>query len=463
MLGPFSKKPITNLRISPIGLVPKSENGWRLITHLSYPEKASVNHFIPDELCKVNYTSLDNVLDMVAELGKSALIAKVDISQAFRLLIINPADFDLLGIWFDNKFYIDKCLPFGCSIACSLFEKFSTFLHWLVTQETNLNTLDHYLDDFIFAGKSDTSDCATLMNKFLEISAHIGVPIAGNKTVYPTTVLTFLGFEIDTDLMLIRLPAEKLIKLKTHICNLLPKKKCRIKVFESMVGLMSYCSRALPSARAFLRRFYDLLASVPTKRPHYFIRISQEVKADAYVWLEFLNNFNGSCFIPEKFWTSNDTMELFTDATASATLGCGAYLSGQYLQYKWPSDWVDKGFLKDITFLELVPVVMALYAWAPHFQNKKILFRIDNEALCVVINKRTSKSKLVMQLIRPLVLFTLCNNTQFKAKHIPGTSNQIADSLSRFQERRFRNVAPYADLSPTPIPISFLDIISNLK
>lgn len=37
MLGPFSDKPISTLRISSIGLVEKPDNGWRLITHLSFP------------------------------------------------------------------------------------------------------------------------------------------------------------------------------------------------------------------------------------------------------------------------------------------------------------------------------------------------------------------------------------------------------------------------------------------
>ncbi|CAG2247519.1 unnamed protein product [Mytilus edulis] len=35
--GPFSCRPFKNLRLSPIGLVPKKPSGWRLIHHLSYP------------------------------------------------------------------------------------------------------------------------------------------------------------------------------------------------------------------------------------------------------------------------------------------------------------------------------------------------------------------------------------------------------------------------------------------
>ena len=127
MIGPFSKKPIANLRVSPVGLAPKSDNGWRLITHLSFPNHSSINDFIGEEHCKVKYTSFDAVIEMIADLGKSALITKVYISQAFRLLPINLADFDL-GIKFDGSFYVDKCLPMGCAISCSLFEKFSCFI-----------------------------------------------------------------------------------------------------------------------------------------------------------------------------------------------------------------------------------------------------------------------------------------------------------------------------------------------
>lgn len=35
--GPYVDSPISNLRISPVGLVPKSNGSYRLITHLSYP------------------------------------------------------------------------------------------------------------------------------------------------------------------------------------------------------------------------------------------------------------------------------------------------------------------------------------------------------------------------------------------------------------------------------------------
>jgi len=53
MVGPFKNKPISNLRCSPIGVVPKKTGGFRLITHLSYPKENSVNDYIDERFTKV--------------------------------------------------------------------------------------------------------------------------------------------------------------------------------------------------------------------------------------------------------------------------------------------------------------------------------------------------------------------------------------------------------------------------
>ncbi|VDI00685.1 Hypothetical predicted protein [Mytilus galloprovincialis] len=78
ILGSFSKKPISTLRISPIGLQ-KPDKDWRLISHLSYPSGGSINDFIPEDYCSVKYSSFDNVLNMIAALGERAKIGKIDI------------------------------------------------------------------------------------------------------------------------------------------------------------------------------------------------------------------------------------------------------------------------------------------------------------------------------------------------------------------------------------------------
>ena len=55
---------------------------------------------------------------MVQDLGTGRLLGKSDIKSAFRLLPVSLLDFYQLGFKFDSKYYFDKAMPFGCSIAC---------------------------------------------------------------------------------------------------------------------------------------------------------------------------------------------------------------------------------------------------------------------------------------------------------------------------------------------------------
>lgn len=54
--GSFTFPPLSNLRLSPVWLVPRKDCLFRLIHHLSYPSEAGVKDFINPELCSVNYT-----------------------------------------------------------------------------------------------------------------------------------------------------------------------------------------------------------------------------------------------------------------------------------------------------------------------------------------------------------------------------------------------------------------------
>jgi hypothetical protein len=237
--------------------------------------------------------------------------------------------------------------------------------------------------------------------------------------------------------------------LKSYIEEILIRRKVKYWFLESAVGFISLCTGAIPSDRAFVRRLYGLLSSVKVKKPFYLIRFTQEVNSDALVWLNCLNDFNGECYIPEKkLWLTNEAMKLLTDSAVNLNLGCGAYFAGHLIQFKWPESWAGDEIMRDISLLELVPIILALFIWESHFTHKTILFRVDNMSLVTIINKRTSKSKSVMKLLHPLVLCTLHNNMQFKAVHIEGSINMIADAFSRFQMSRFREVASNAEQHP---------------
>ena len=105
--GPFPRPPFQEFVCSPLGIVPKKvPSEFRLIQHLSYPYGSSVNDFIPERTSSVRYASISDAIMVIKQLGAGCFMAKTDIKSAFRIIPIHPSDFPLLGMKWDNQFYL---------------------------------------------------------------------------------------------------------------------------------------------------------------------------------------------------------------------------------------------------------------------------------------------------------------------------------------------------------------------
>ena len=91
--------------------------------------------------------------------------------------------------------------------------------------------------------------------------------------------------------------------------------------------------------------------------------MNHKAKADVALWLQFLEDFNGQCYFPDKYWVSNDVLQLFTESSGNPNLGCGAYFAEYWVQFQWPNHWGALPMIKKMALLELVPVVLALSVW----------------------------------------------------------------------------------------------------
>jgi hypothetical protein len=62
----------------------------------------------------------------------------------------------------------------------------------------------------------------------------------------------------------------------------------------------------------------------------------------------------------DNLWTSNETVEFYTDSAGMSNRGLGIYFQQKWAQTCWPKDWIDNQLLADITFLEMFPIVVAI-------------------------------------------------------------------------------------------------------
>ena len=73
--------------------------------------------------------------------------------------------------------------------------------------------MDHNLDDFILVDKPRSQQCKRNLEVALATGEEVGFQVGPGKTEGPTTPLSLLGVEFDTELMELRLPQKKLLKL----------------------------------------------------------------------------------------------------------------------------------------------------------------------------------------------------------------------------------------------------------
>lgn len=98
------------------------------------PSGESVNDGINPEMTTLSYIRIDEIAKRIAQCGKNAMLAKVDIEEAYRLIPIHSDDKHLLGVQWEGKIYIDAALPFGLRSAPLIFTTLADALEWILQQ-----------------------------------------------------------------------------------------------------------------------------------------------------------------------------------------------------------------------------------------------------------------------------------------------------------------------------------------
>ena len=212
MVGPLtSSASRQGLHISRFGVIPKDHDTgkWGLITDLSYLRGHSVNDSINPALCSLSYTTVNEIADLAAQLGRGALLAKVDIESAYRLIPVHPDDCSFLAVKWNGEIHVDLMLPFGLRSAPEIFNAVAYALNWYLHQQ-GIPTMRHYLDDFIIIAPPHSGQCRDFLQILNLECRRLGVPISNHKRDGPKTCLTCLGIEVDTLAGQLRLPADKL-------------------------------------------------------------------------------------------------------------------------------------------------------------------------------------------------------------------------------------------------------------
>ena len=326
--GPFSSPPFSVFRTSPIGAIPKpGTHEVRVIHHLSFPSGESVNDLIPDDNATVQYTTVRDVARTLARLGRGALIAKVDVRKAYRIVPVSPSDYPVLGFTWEGEFYFDTVLAMGLRSACATFQRISNLLVVILRQIRPHALVHNLLDDFIFFGTPGTLECFGHYQAFLELSRVINLPLNLSKLVPPSTCVTVFGLEFDTVAMVIRLPTQKRLRMLQRITEFQSQPVASKHDIQSLAGLLNYAVVVIPAGGVFLNRLYRLACHCQdTVR-----RVPADTLKDLHVWSLFLEHFNGVSSLLPRVPLAN--FRLSSDAAGAC--GFGLIFGSQWSFGEW--------------------------------------------------------------------------------------------------------------------------------
>ena len=483
--GPFNEIPFKNYIQSPIGLVPKGENQTRLIFHLSYNfggadevNKKSFNHHTPKEYCTVKYKDLDYAIKQCLELQKredflgEIFYSKSDLKSAFRLVPLKNSQIKWLCMKAINprtkvyQYFVDKSLPFGASISCALFTKFSDSLRHLSEYVSGRYTITNYLDDFLFISDSERT-CNNMVRSFLNLCQFINCPISADKTEWASQQITFLGVLLDGHRNCIALPEDKVEKAKQKIKEITLKKKATIQQLQSLTGFLNFLNKAIIPGRAFTRRMYAKIPSiaygkteqeksVAKLKKYHHVKLDVEFKGDCSVWLKLLEHHRAVAlcrpftdFSKEKTYVQ---LNFYTDASLAVEKGFGCVYNDRFTFGQWEPHFIS-GSKPSIQYVELYALCVGVFTWQEYLTNGNYTIYCDNEAVMNMVNLTTSGCKNCMILIRMLVLNNLRFNRRLEVEHVKSRDNVLADSLSRMDLPRFwRNAPASMNAKPDQLP-----------
>ena len=130
----------------------------------------------------------------------------------------------------------------------------------------------------------------------------------------------FLGLELDSIKLEIRLPESKLRRLQLLLKEWEGKRAGKKRDLLSLIGYLHHASKVVRQGRSFLRRLINL--SMAVKPLDGFIRLNLAARSDIRWWSVYASQWNGISMMTQ--FDKNHPTQLIT-SDASGSWGCGAF------------------------------------------------------------------------------------------------------------------------------------------
>lgn len=395
--------------VSNVFLLPKPNGEKRFILNLKRLNKYITTHHFKME----DYRTASKLIT------QNCYMASIDLKDAYFLISVNVHQRKYLRFNYHDRLYEFNCLPFGLCTAPYVFTKLLKPVLELLRNKNLLSVV--YLDDILCFGQS-YDECANNVRTTTKLLESLGFIINKDKScLHPSQQCKFLGFVYDSSNMILKLPSEKKTKIKHTLLTFLNTRKCKLRDFARLIGLLVSACPAVQYSWLYTKQFEAHKYLNLLNNPSYeqIITLPSNLKDDLHWWLQ--NIVNAYC--PFRF--NQFDLEIFSDASRT---GWGASCNDEKAYGFWKEDEL---FLH-INELELIAAFFALKVFTKDMVDREILLRIDNMTAIACINRMGSvQYSHLYQVTKDIWQWCEKRRLYIFASYINTKDNYEADYLSR--------------------------------
>ena len=217
-----------------------------------------------------------------------------------------------------------------------------------------------------------------------------------------------------------------------------------LKDLQKLTGTLSWVSYVFVNARPYLQRLFMAMKRIKNGR----IIVTKEMKMDLVVWQKIISYSQHKMHIP---LLEDSKYHIYTDASIK---GLGGFLyDGNKIIDSFQVDIEDilvsdllkmdpiRSNQKIINLLELIAIATAIRIWANVLSNISLVsivnMHTDNNNCVTFLKKMYAKKDPYADILRKITVWCVKENFNFNINFIEGSSNVIADRISK---KRFEGV-----------------------
>jgi len=342
--------------------------------------------FVPPTPARTYWTKFNELKKLVWNAPPGSMAMVIDAKEAFRQgpIIWHQRRFCIIE--FCERFYVDRCLPMGLTVATDLFGSLID-VYRLYTEELfsalKLVTTNQ-VDDILHLVQVWAMAKEDIRAAFLAVCEELGLVIADKEggIVEFTSTPPFLGFVLDFGVRRsISLKREKQIKYRDRV-QAFVKNNCKanLEELESITGYLAHAALVTTTGRAHLVSLYAWAASFEGNYFKSNYPRDPRIRSDLEWWLELLSRDEPvTLFLHGDY--ELDTTNIVTDACLE---GIGIIVGREWQYWRCRPGWNDDASA-NIDWAEAIGVELALKA---HFDANPLLRRrtirvwCDNKGVC---------------------------------------------------------------------------------